>query len=120
MKGIKRKIKLKFRKPYEIGNHYAFMRKGRKVVGLYWKSSRVTKQAVTLYVQNKNGEWQPQEVKHALVIQDPWAAISPVPREEPPKCIIYKPVTDTDERYRNGGAQRPAKGKRLYKSETKM
>ena len=111
--------KFKFRRKYSFGEAYAALVKGRKLVGFFGRDSQVTKHTVTLFSRDKWGELKKVAVPHSAIINDPWAVVTTIPREEPPKCVLPVPENPLDARYRRGGQQNPQKGKKIRAAKPK-
>ncbi len=105
-------VRFVFRKnKFEVGTHYAAIIKGEKVVGVFGRRSKVKTNTVTLFVPTQYGKAMKQiHVPKAAIIQDPWAAVQNIPREEPPKAVLFKKPTMCARRYGGEGAQHKVKG----------
>jgi hypothetical protein len=114
-----KKVKFSFRKKpkYEIGWHYAwYNRRGDKLIGLFGKKSTITRTGVTLYVLDRDKqEFVPHTVQHQKIDTDPWSTVGCVPREAPPKCVLYVPQSRCERKYGRGGGQAKIKGMRIVK-----
>ena len=99
----------KYGKQFLKGHSYAFyLDSGEKLIGFFFKKRELFKDTVHLWVKNpQTGELTKYIVPRSRVNFDPWASVPDVPREAPPKDVLYRP--EPLERYRRQG-QSKAKG----------
>lgn len=116
-----KRIRFKFTKQprYEVSWQYAYRVKGRKKIGIFTRSSQVTKQEVTLYVQDlRSGQYRPVTVPHSVIVRDPWATVGTIPREDPPRCVLPDKQSVSQRRYTKMGGQRPFRFGRYVKNKS--
>jgi hypothetical protein len=107
------KVRFNFKKVmrFDIGTAYAAIVGGAKLIGYFGRRSKVKTNTVTLFVPTEYGKAMKQvHVPKAAIIQDPWAAVQNIPRQEPPKCVIFKKPSMCARRYGGQGAQHKASG----------